>query len=315
MKRKSLVLLGMLLYTVSASAAVWYVDKDNTLGTEDGITWSTAFTTIQEGIDAAFDDGGGEVWVAEGVYDEARVSVMHDPPLDTGSLLMREGVDIYGGFMGTETALDERDWDVFVTVIDGSTARGGERAYHVVVGADDATLDGFTITGANAAVYPSEPGGRRFNGGGMYNPGSSPTVANCTFANNLAYYGGGMYNGEYSSPTVTDCLFTDNYGEWGGGMSNYRSSPTIINCTFEANCVARDYPWYSHTFGAGMFNSEGSPTVTNCTFAGNRAYAGGGMFNFGSTTVTNCTFTDNFAEGGGAVAGGGYIQSIENCIG
>jgi hypothetical protein len=313
LKKAALVLLGMLVYTVSASAAVWYVDKDNISGTQDGTTWSTGFTTIQEGIDAAFDDGGGDVWVAEGVYDEVRVSVMHDPAVDTGSLFMREGVDIYGGFMGTETAREQRDWDTFVTVIDGSTARGGERALHVVVGADNAGFDGFTITGANGYAYYWESGGRRIDGGGMYNPGASPTVANCTFTNNLAYYGGGMYN-YHCSPTVTDCLFTDNYGEFGGGMYNHRSSPTVMNCTFEANCLDRDDPWYPYGSGGGMFNSEGSPTLTNCTFADNRAYAGGGVFNGGgSSTLTNCTFTNNFADGGGGVVVVGGTQTIDNC--
>jgi hypothetical protein len=314
-KRTALVVLGILLYAVSAAAAVWYVDKDNVSGAEDGTTWGTAFTTIQEGIDAAFDDGGGEVWVAEGVYNEARVSVMHDPAVDTGSLLMGEGVDLYGGFMGSETVREERDWETSITVIDGSTARDGEHAYHVIVGADNAAVDGFTITGGNGHVYHSEPDGEKLNGGGMHNPGSSPTVANCTFTNNLAHYGGGMYNGEYSSPTVTDCLFTDNYGCNGGGMYNYRSSPTVTNCTFKANCADRDDPYYYDCHGAGMYNYYGSPTVTNCTFADNESHDGGGMYNdSASPTVTNCAFTDNvgYYTGGGMLNFNGTV-TVENC--
>ena len=341
MKRTVLILLGMLVYTVSASAAVWYVDKDNISGSEDGTTWGTAFTTIQEGIDAAFDDGGGEVWVAEGVYDEARVSVMHDPAVDTGSLLMWEGVDLYGGFMGSETVREQRDWETYITVIDGSVARGGEHAYHVVVGADSAILDGFTITGGNAYVEDPERDDPRLNGAGIYNCAVSPTVvnctftrnsaeedgggvyntdeaqpviANCTFTNNLAQYGGGMYNGEYSSPTVTDCLFTDNYGYHGGGMYNRDSSPTVIDCTFSANCVGRYYPW-DYCDGAGMYNYYGSPTVTNCTFEGNESSHGGGMYNDRSSpTVTNCAFTDNVGyDTGGAMHNSDGTVTVENC--
>ncbi|HUW61796.1 MAG TPA: PKD domain-containing protein, partial [Candidatus Bathyarchaeia archaeon] len=44
---------------------VWYV-KIGTSG--DGYSWATAFGTIQEGVDAAFADCGGEVWVAAGTY-------------------------------------------------------------------------------------------------------------------------------------------------------------------------------------------------------------------------------------------------------
>ena len=40
---------------LQALAAVWYVDKDNTSGTEDGTTWATAFTTFQPAIEAEMD--------------------------------------------------------------------------------------------------------------------------------------------------------------------------------------------------------------------------------------------------------------------
>lgn len=111
-----------ILVSHAASAATWYVDKDNT-GTEDGTSWVTAFKTIQPAIDAAFVDGGGDVWVAEGNYGEPRTSVMHDPPVDTGSVVMKEGVHLYGGFVGNETSLDQRDWENQVTVLDGSSVR------------------------------------------------------------------------------------------------------------------------------------------------------------------------------------------------
>ncbi len=52
----------LLLTSASSEAAIWYVDLDNILGTEDGTAWATAFTTIQDGIDAA--TSGDEVWVA-----------------------------------------------------------------------------------------------------------------------------------------------------------------------------------------------------------------------------------------------------------
>ena len=41
-----------------AFGAVWYVDKDNTSGVEDGTAGATAFTTIQPAIDAAFNCSG-----------------------------------------------------------------------------------------------------------------------------------------------------------------------------------------------------------------------------------------------------------------
>jgi len=283
---------------------VVYVDKGNDSGIEDGATWATAFTTIQEGIDAAYADGGGEVWVAEGVYDEARDN-------DTGSVVMEEYVHLYGGFAGTETERDQRDWDAHVTVIDGSTSRGGEPAYHVVVGANAATLDGFTVTGGHAQ-WTSDSADD--DGGGMYNSGSSPTVANCTFEGNLAYdRGGGMANCYSSSPTVTNCVFRNNaaYSYAGGGMYNGEScSPVVTNCVFEANS-AQD-----RGGGMGNWSDSCSPTISNCTFQDNSAgFVGGGMSNMRcSTMVTNCTFEANSA---GEEGGGMYNESsaviVTNC--
>ena len=93
----------------------------------------------------------------------------------------------------------------------------------------------------------------------------------------------------------------------GGGMRNFKSSPTVTNCTFSGNTAKS---------GGGMWNVLSSPTVTNCTFSGNSAGSGGGMYNVNSSpTVTNCTFSENTATGGG---GGMYNEgsspTVVNCI-
>ncbi len=61
---------------------------------------------------------------------------------------MAAGVSLYGGFIGTETAVGQRDWITNATIIDGNGA------IHTVTGATGAVLDGFTIT---AARHPAEP--------------------------------------------------------------------------------------------------------------------------------------------------------------
>ena len=120
--------------------------------------------------------------------------------------------------------------------------------------------------------------------------------------------GGGMYNYR-SSPTVTNCTFSGNTASQGGGMHNYVSSPTITNCTFSDNTAGysdggRDpLPTpVGYSGGGGMYNYGSNPTLTNCTFSENTASYGGGMYNYGSNpTVTNCTFSDNttgYSDGG-----------------
>ncbi len=110
MLRKLAYLVVILSFSVTANAAVWYVDIDNVSGTEDGKSWETAFTAIQPAIDAAYQDKPGKVWVAEGLYDEKRESMIDVNPhevnewfIDTGSLVMREEVHLFGGFTGNET--------------------------------------------------------------------------------------------------------------------------------------------------------------------------------------------------------------------
>ena len=165
----------------------------------------------------------------------------------------------------------------------------------------DTILEGFTITG-----------GSSYDGGGMRNWGSSPTVINCIFTANMARIGGGMNNYQ-SSPTVINCAFSDNtsFGN-GGGMDNYQSSPTVTNCTFRGNSA----PLAPNGFGGGMNNSSSSPTVTNCVFSGNSALAGGVMSNVvSSPMVTNCTFSNNKANTyGGGMYNYNSNPTVANCI-
>jgi len=62
----------------------------------------------------------------------------------------------------------------------------------------------------------------------MFNDGSSPTLANCTFSGNSAMnYGGGIYNRESSSPLLTNCTFQNNSSrataaEWSTRMAPRR---------------------------------------------------------------------------------------------
>ena len=255
------------LSTLAAATTIRYVDKDNTSDTETGLTWDTAFTTIQPAIDAAYNAGGGEVWVAEGTYDEQRTATSSE-----GAVIMRDGVGLLGGFIGIgedgyETSHDQRNWKQNRTTVDGSTARNGKPARHVVIGADNATLDGFTVTGGNANGSTSS----HKRGGGMYNVECSPSVVNCMFTgNSAAVYGGGMYTQD-STTAVTNCTFAANSALRGGGKYARDSTTSVMNCTFTAN---------SASYGGAMYTRDSTTSVTNCTFVANSAgNSGGGRTN------------------------------------
>jgi predicted outer membrane repeat protein len=349
-----LLALAALLATFAAlpaqhahAASTTYYVRDGASGS--GCTsWADACDSLQDALGKA--TSGDEIWVAAGVYYPDEGSGQSDN--NRGSTFqLKEGVDIYGGFAGNEANRDDRDWENNVTVlsgdIDGDDTNDdgnniaetwndiqGSNAYHVVKGANNATLDGVTITAGKAdGSDPDDGGGGMYNdgsnptltnvtfsgnqaaqhGGGMFNwDGSSPTLTNVTFAGNQAeYYGGGMHNWDGSSPTLTNVTFAGNQADYGGGgMYNYiSSSPTLTNVTFSGN--------QANGYGGGMFNDSISPTLTNVTFEGNQAAQhGGGMYNYsGSPTLTNVTFSGNqAAQHGGGMYNDSSSPTLQNSI-
>ncbi len=298
----------------------WFVDDDAT-GAGTGLSWTDAFTVVQDAVDVAM--SGEIICVAEGIYTSGTTEPV---------LTMKNGVEIYGGFVGTESNPSERvDPATHPTILDGE-----DTSYHVVVGASNARLDGFTITGGYTSLMdcglPEIM--EECKGGGMYNNNkTSLVVANCTFSNNFGFVAAGMYNW-FSSPTISNCIFSDNGTNIGGGMLNDNSSPTITDCTFSGNgafiggggiCNFNSSPTItncafignSDSFGGGMDNGDSSPEITNCAFISNWAAEGAGMSNYNSSPIiTNCTFNGNSAPGpgGGMINNEGSSPMITNCI-
>src|ERR1700752_3216203 len=88
----------------TAQARVIYVNGNlNTDPVPDGNSWATAWAKVQEGIESASADD--DVWVARGIYLE--------------NIVLKPGVAIYGGFVGTETNRAQRDWTNPLTILDG----------------------------------------------------------------------------------------------------------------------------------------------------------------------------------------------------
>lgn len=206
----------------AAIAKVIHVDSGTVGPVHDGRTWQTAYTSIQDALMNA--SGESEIWVARGVYipDVGAGQTRGDRQ---STFRLQNGVALYGGFAGTETRREGRDWqtnrtvlsgdidandrtDSFGIVSDAAGIRGGNT--YAVVTADgvsaSARLDGFVVTGgcASGSGYPQMYGG----GVTVYNR-SSPTLANVILMGNKAKSGveNGLHWSEDSSPILTNVTF------------------------------------------------------------------------------------------------------------
>lgn len=266
-------------------------------GANNGRTWNDAYTSLQSAITAAV--SGSEIWVVEGTYKPTTGTSR------TASFVLKNGVAIYGGFDGTETNRQQRDWTANQTILSGDIGTVGsisDNSYHVVTGTTGGTIDGFRITKGNANNQTSP----NYVGGGMLNNNKSPNIVNCTFTGNTAAYGGGMYNAT-ASPTIVNCVFAGNSAVkvktmkgLGGGMYNKTNTVNITNCTFVGN---------SATNGGGVYNTTSAHSrITNCTFSQNSATYGGGMDNSSSTPIIkNSILWANTASGGPQIRGSATV--------
>jgi hypothetical protein len=295
-------LAAVFALVVTASAApqsdkVWYVDQ-NRAAPGDGRSWKAAFASLQDALSAAAT--GDEIWVAAGTYypDASDVSK---------SFVLKQGVALYGGFAGKETSREQRDFHKNLTILSGNIGKGDrtKNSRTVVVGADRAVLDGFTISDAYATdtarmhlVSSDILKGNMVAGGGMRNFMTSPIVRNAVFKNNYSPKGGAVYNVHKpgtDQATFINVDFIDNVAELrGGGVSNdLGAMPHFINCRFIGN--------KSMDKGGGLYNDfAASPLLFNVVFTGNSAVSAGAIGNDGGSAplLVNVTIAGNKASSG-----------------
>jgi predicted outer membrane repeat protein len=301
-----LVLAGALVSAGRASAqTIWHVD-DSAPPAGDGARWSSAFVSLQDALDVAVN--GDEIWVAEGVYRPSVATDAADPRSVT--FRVHGQVRVYGGFAGTETSLAQRAGSFRRTELSGDVGIAGDpadNAYHVVTVNGHPRIDGFTIHGARA-LAAAIPGGN--HGGGIYcetATGVNVWLANCTFVDNEANQGAGLYV-QLGTVTTEWCTFTGNSANLGGAIYAMTSSAYVSHTRFLSN--------HATTNGGAIFlssihwDAQSGPAITlvDSSFHGNTAqrggavYMGGNQFNAGNAAFFQCTLAYNQATlAGGAI--------------
>ena len=121
------VLVLVFISFIELKAAIRYVNI-NTTGTNTGTSWANAFTSLQSALDVAV--SGDQIWVVAGTYLPSKDPFGNATPTDTRdkTFYLKNGVSIYGGFVGTETALNQRV-SGNETILSGY----GVACYHVVL--------------------------------------------------------------------------------------------------------------------------------------------------------------------------------------
>ncbi|GCA77073.1 putative outer membrane protein pmp6 [Microcystis aeruginosa NIES-2520] len=263
--------------------------RANAGGSNNGTSWVDAFTSLQDALAAA--RSGDTIWVAGGTYKPTTGTDRN------ATFTLKNQVEIYGGFAGSETSLSQRNVATNATILSGDIGTINtvtDNVYHVVTGnntSNTAVLDGFTISGGNA----NGTGTNQNVGGGMFISDGSPTLRNIIFESNNATNGGGLYNVTGANPTITNTTFRNNTASDGGAIYNSSSNPTLTDVTFTNNTVTSE--------GGAIYNTSSNPTLNNTTFGNNTASAGGAIYNTSSSPIFNtATFTSNIASSsGGAI--------------
>ncbi|MHA7842493.1 MAG: T9SS type A sorting domain-containing protein [Winogradskyella sp.] len=98
--KKTLLLLTFLVFGFTQAQTVVYVDIDAT-GNNDGTSWANAYNSLHDALNNT-NTAGAEVWIAEGTYTPSSAST---------PFLNQYGLNIYGGFVGTEVTKADRTTD------------------------------------------------------------------------------------------------------------------------------------------------------------------------------------------------------------
>jgi len=262
-----------------SSTHIIYV-KQSWTGTGDGSSWENATSNLT-GLFTYLTNTNTptnlQVWVQQGTYYPSLVP-------NTGFKLYRK-VAIYGGFVGNETVLEQRDWINNPTTLSGDIGVKLDVSDNIetVISMAYVTLDGFII----------------YNGKYHGISASYSTIRNCEImycgtlkkmVTDPYVYGAGIYA---TNTIIEKCKIHNNKTKYGCAGGIYISLGSIDGCTIynnEANLT--------NAGGVYLDNSQMKNTlIHDCSIIATIApyVSGGGVFSYNST-IENCEIYRNTSE-------------------
>jgi hypothetical protein len=264
-----------------SAQTIWYVNG-NATGTNSGVSWSNAFTTIQSAVSAA--NSGDEIWVAYTSTYKLTSSA------DRGVYLSNsKPLSLFGGFVGTETSRLQRSTSI-KTLISGDIGIQGDQSdnsYSAIKNTSSLAIDGFRFS-----FFNSDFGSATSYGVIVSDTNSVTTIRNCEFDANLGGGKGTCVSAHKNSQTtlISCALYSNNtIGSIVGYRDNARVS--IEQCNFQNNGSSSASLSLIYGLQNGMGNSIATDnliSVRSTNFSGNK----GGFFYtfFGSAQFDDCDF-------------------------
>lgn len=262
----------------------YFVDANVSGGDGSGDSWTNAMTNLNDALLAA-DETTTEIWIAQGTYKPTGGR--------TGTFnILVDGLEIYGGFNGTETSIAERDIIANSTILSGdlnSNDTGvdytgmnrADNTYHVAqLNANNVTIDGVTIKDGHADATT----GLNAQGSAILISTTSTglTLKNCNIIDNVSVNGGAIKTvfNTNAAIVIENCKIQNNVGKYACGLylladANRTLTIDITNTLFSNN-TSKDYSSTSQGYtGSSVWlraygsGSNVTTTITNCTFANN----------------------------------------------
>ena len=267
-----------------------------------GDSWTTAYTNLQQALNAA---GTGDRLYVAGHQFVVTAAV---------TWVARNDLTLLGGYAATNPAqfpgpYDPVRWPTVLRRTSGSIRLLTlNNVTNAVIGRMSFSEGRFSSTGANGkggALYLINCGPVMFadcqftnntctdtsgaQGGALYTANTALTLSNCVFrlnavigSGNGAASGAALYAAS-GTVTLRDCVIAHNLGYSGwqvcrGAVYNNGATLQLNNCLVYGNQLNHE--------GDGLFLNGGSTVLANCTIADNAGY---GIYrNTGSAWLTNC---------------------------
>jgi|GEM_PF-6594572 len=310
MKHAYLFALGLILFATQFSSAQIYVNQLAQDSIRDGSTWDRGFELLEDAIEVAME--GDEIWVALGIYSPPLVMIDDgDDTVMTNTYIIDKNIKLYGGFLGFETSIDERNTLLNITLLEGDIdgddkagslyANKEDNSLHliyVIDGVDTTTtIDGFYLF-RGAALLDEGLSLHSREGGGIYMEGT-PTIRNCIFqqcsavnGGSLSFEGGTDNNGNgFGHVIIEGCSF-DIGGALDQGGAIYIDD--AVSATINTSRISRNI---SSSDGTIYLDNIGSVRIANSVITENSADAYAGVYaSVDLIRFERCEFSNNLSD-------------------